>query len=836
MAQPPSSNGVPFASPSPTPPQDYQHIEATPSEFGGLIAQGGEKLGEGAITATKFYAQIAAQQAVNGWQDQANQTLADFKKLRGQDAMDAEPDVRQKLQESQDEAGSGLALPASQLEFNQNIRFLRSRFEAEVGNHYDQQAQEWGIGVNQATFGTATNELQDATLRGDQAGVIAAQKKISDALIKTEQLKYGQSLTPAMTADVLNRATAHSAVTQIEALMPTQPGRAQQVLDANRGALPGGVYDTLSTRLKEKNEGIGIQRGLDDAFSGVGAGGSYKPGTPFTPKSLPQGISLNEDAMVRTVAGEAAGEPLQGQRGVASVIMNRANSSGASPRDVVFAPNQFEPWNGGAARQRLESMDPSSPQYQQILNNVVRPVMSGQAQDPTGGATHFYAPAAQASLGRSAPSWATGTPTVIGNHNFYKVGYGPGSAPQAAIGTPPAEGAPAPQAGPLFPGQIAPLHAGPDTYANYAQIWQRVQENAKQMFPDDDKAQQRMIAEGQNRINFQISLENHAEVAAQKQRTDYDNASYGAVVKGVYKDPVNFDITPYMTDPNLSGEGAEKILRVKNYAMEQAGQPAFGYSPAFNQAYKDILSPVGTPGHINSQADIVARGVPNGGDLNLKDMQKIGELYAKVHVDPDQYSDHLRAQALLQDAKKYLSFESDDGYVKLRDPTGEHIYLGMFTQDFMKGFDQVMSTGDRTQIDDYLSDKTVKGLLKQMPRTPAQMEKDRLAASGQSVPGEVERPGQPLPPAPTINDSTKINPDAWNESMKTLPVNQSGQPFTHAAWAEYLTRLLKNPDPKTIQYFDQHFGGQGFSGEEIVKSLTTPYREPIVPPQYPGVP
>ena len=68
------------------------------------------------------------------------------------------------------------------------------------------------------------------------------------------------------------------------------------------------------------------------------------------------------------------------------------------------------------------------------MNNVVRPVMAGRVADPTGGATHFYAPAAQAQLGREPPAWATGVPTVIGGHNFYKVGYGPGSAPHADIG------------------------------------------------------------------------------------------------------------------------------------------------------------------------------------------------------------------------------------------------------------------------------------------------------------------------------------------------------------------------------------------------------------------
>jgi hypothetical protein len=181
--------------------------------------------------------------------------------------------------------------------------------------------------------------------------------------------------------------------------------------------------------------------------TGAGVGGTYAPGTPFTPKMLPPGVSLDEDAMVRTIAGEAGAEPLQGQIAVAHVINTRAKGAGVSPRDVVFSPNQFEPWNGGAARARLEAMQPTDPQYQAILNNVVRPAMSGKAADPTGGATHFYAPVAQKALGRDAPSWGQGTPSaVIGGHNFYKVGYGPGQARVAA----------APDATPVVAPQAAP--------------------------------------------------------------------------------------------------------------------------------------------------------------------------------------------------------------------------------------------------------------------------------------------------------------------------------------------------------------------------------------------
>ena len=196
---------------------------------------------------------------------------------------------------------------------------------------------------------------------------------------------------------------------------------------------------------------------------GGGLGGTYQPGTPFTPKNLPSGVSLDEDAMVRTVAGEAGSEPLAGQIGVANVIKNRSQGAGVSPRDVVFAPNQFEPWNGGEARAKLEAMDPTSPTYQAILNNVVRPVLAGKVADPTSGATHFFAPKLQSDLGRSVPAWGQGTPSaVIGNHNFYKVGYGPGQAQAVDPGAAPPVSPPAsPASGTVnAPATTTPLPRG----------------------------------------------------------------------------------------------------------------------------------------------------------------------------------------------------------------------------------------------------------------------------------------------------------------------------------------------------------------------------------------
>ena len=60
------------------------------------------------------------------------------------------------------------------------------------------------------------------------------------------------------------------------------------------------------------------------------------------------GTNPDTDAMVKTVYGEARGEPAVGQQAVASVILNRARSGGGSPASIVSAPHQFEGYNDEA--------------------------------------------------------------------------------------------------------------------------------------------------------------------------------------------------------------------------------------------------------------------------------------------------------------------------------------------------------------------------------------------------------------------------------------------------------------------------------------------------------
>jgi spore germination cell wall hydrolase CwlJ-like protein len=134
----------------------------------------------------------------------------------------------------------------------------------------------------------------------------------------------------------------------------------------------------------------------------------------------------DREVATRTVLGEAANQGQGGMNAVADVIRNRADNGGYGGRSmsaVALAPNQFEPHNTQAGRQRMASFSDQSPQYKGA-QEAVDSAGVGSRPDVTGGAHYFFAPKAQAALapvdGRPVtPSFAAGRePTaVIGDHS-----------------------------------------------------------------------------------------------------------------------------------------------------------------------------------------------------------------------------------------------------------------------------------------------------------------------------------------------------------------------------------------------------------------------------------
>lgn len=206
-----------------------------------------------------------------------------------------------------------------------------------------------------------------------------------------------------------------------------------------------------------------------------------------TPGAIPSAMAVtptmderNRDLAIRTIIGEAANQGDAGQAAVAAVLKNRSAASGRPIADEALAKNQFEPWNTEASRNKLLAIDPNSDQYKNV-GQIYDSVLSGQMADPTGGATHFYAPKAQAALNRPKPAWDNGTGAAIGDHLFFKLPYGGGGAKPTqvasldpSIGVPGGSPAPVdvPQASPVTPSPVdaaAPPMAPPTALVQVAQ-------------------------------------------------------------------------------------------------------------------------------------------------------------------------------------------------------------------------------------------------------------------------------------------------------------------------------------------------------------------------------
>jgi spore germination cell wall hydrolase CwlJ-like protein len=167
------------------------------------------------------------------------------------------------------------------------------------------------------------------------------------------------------------------------------------------------------------------------------------------PGLQPQMNPVDRDIMIRTIAGEADSQPPLGQAAVAHAILNRVNVGGygqgiagvaqrASKPGSQF--HEFSVWNPpGVAEssKTTHSITPNDPIYQHI-GDIVDKVYSGAIPDPTGGATHYFAP--RSMKGGIPPPWyaplARTNSVRIGDQLFVGGAEGPGRTPIQATGGP----------------------------------------------------------------------------------------------------------------------------------------------------------------------------------------------------------------------------------------------------------------------------------------------------------------------------------------------------------------------------------------------------------------
>lgn len=237
--------------------------------------------------------------------------------------------------------------------------------------------------------------------------------------------------------DILARAASENdvagALDQISSTVRPQDRSAEltQAMLNLRGAAQG--YDT--SRLNQRVTAAANERtqtthdrkiAVEDQLAGMAKdivaaqeNAMYGPRADNVRSTAGGALPYNDrELLARTLMAEAGGEGFGGMIAAGSVINNRVRSGkyGDGIRGVIMKPGQFSAWNsvtgyaGGKGGLDMANMQVSEDAYR-----AADTLLSGQYQDITGGATHYYNPAA------ADPDWgqkAGGQWTRIGNHVF----------------------------------------------------------------------------------------------------------------------------------------------------------------------------------------------------------------------------------------------------------------------------------------------------------------------------------------------------------------------------------------------------------------------------------
>jgi hypothetical protein len=184
--------------------------------------------------------------------------------------------------------------------------------------------------------------------------------------------------------------------------------------------------------------GLPLMSSAPPAYAGPSMSANPMAPPPEAPVKPPMN-PVDRDTLIKTVAGEAGGEPVAGQAAVAHVILNRlaAGGYGDSITDIAKAPapgrdgqlgyHEFSMWNPPNKQgNKGGQIDPSSDVYAKIADVVDKAYYGGIA-DPTGGATHYYA----GKPPRQWPQdWFNSQPKVkVGSQVFVGGAGGPGQRP-----------------------------------------------------------------------------------------------------------------------------------------------------------------------------------------------------------------------------------------------------------------------------------------------------------------------------------------------------------------------------------------------------------------------
>lgn len=189
-----------------------------------------------------------------------------------------------------------------------------------------------------------------------------------------------------------------------------------ETTDENYGALSVGSVSSFFEDVDRE----AIQEYLDSLEEESAAEESMSKVRPqYRPGSISEEDLSEKELLAITLQAEAGGEGLEGMLAAGAVIDNRARSGkyGEGIRGVILKPGQFSAWNGVTGYAGGEgAIDMDKVKASETALEAAEAILTGEYEDPTGGATHYYNDAV------ANPVWgqekAGGDWMRIGNHLF----------------------------------------------------------------------------------------------------------------------------------------------------------------------------------------------------------------------------------------------------------------------------------------------------------------------------------------------------------------------------------------------------------------------------------
>jgi hypothetical protein len=380
--------------------------------------------------------------------------------------------------------------------------------------------------------------------------------------------------------------------------------------------------------------------------------------------------------------------------------------------------------------------------------------------------------------------------------------------------------APAPQ-GNSFQGSVIPigLNEGRGNFETAAfpvgAAAAYIKPNVIQSILDDPRsADPRVRDHAITAANRELAVQEIAENQGAKAKKEASDRAAGGYVTSMY-DMMHSPQPDYVALAGKVNHDDSLEWRTKQELMEHikrvsGEEQSLSFGPGYLAAREGLFSPPDAPGHIGDFTSLVTRD-----DITTAGLADLQHRFSLAKGSVDKSAGEKIVNSFLKYAQKQLSFEEDNGFIKIRDPKGEAIYNTEFLPKFVRRVselqDEAEKTGNHDKLDKFLTRENVAKMVQSL-RDPREMAADKIAATGQTG-GEPEPPNLPLPAAPE-----GIDANGWRSVVASPPNTPQGR-MTHTNWAGALTTLAGNPTPQVKAAFNKWYGGAGLDADQALRKM-----------------